>query len=32
VKAGGKVLWDKRRRDDDRFPEPAEILQQLAAK
>jgi hypothetical protein len=23
------VLWDKRRRDDDRFPEHAEILTQL---
>jgi hypothetical protein len=32
VKADGKVLWDKRRRDDDRFPEHAEILQQLTAK
>jgi hypothetical protein len=29
VKAGGKVLWDKRRRDDDRFPEHREILAQL---
>lgn len=29
VKADGKVLWDKRRRDDDRFPEPREILTQL---
>jgi hypothetical protein len=30
VKADGKVLWDKRRRADDRFPDAAEILSQLA--
>jgi hypothetical protein len=32
VKADGKVLWDKRRRPDDAFPEHAEILKQLPAK
>jgi hypothetical protein len=31
VKAGGRTLWDKRKRADDRFPEAAEILQQLRA-
>jgi predicted Rdx family selenoprotein len=30
VKADGRVLWDKRRRDDERFPEDGEILSQLA--
>ncbi len=25
----GKVLWDKRHRDDDRFPADREILAQL---
>lgn len=30
VKADGKTLWDKRRRDDDRFPDDREILSQLA--
>jgi predicted Rdx family selenoprotein len=30
VKADGRLLWDKRNRDDDRFPDDAEILQQLA--
>jgi predicted Rdx family selenoprotein len=29
VKRDGKVLWDKRKRDDDRFPEDREILDQL---
>lgn len=29
VKLDGKVLWDKRRRDDERFPADAEILAQL---
>lgn len=31
VKLGGQVLWDKRRRADDRFPEPKEILTQMPA-
>jgi len=31
VKADGKVLWDKRKRSDDRFPEHAEILTQLGS-
>lgn len=31
VTADGVRLWDKRRRSDDRFPEPAEILKQLPA-
>ena len=29
VKADGKLLWDKRRRDGDEFPEPKQILDQL---
>ena len=29
VKRDGKVLWDKRKRDDDRFPDDREILDQL---
>jgi len=29
VKADSKTLWDKRRRDDDRFPDEREILSQL---
>jgi len=32
VKADGKLLWDKRNRNDDRFPEPQEILSQLPAR
>ena len=32
VKADGKLLWDKKRRDDDRFPEAHEILSQLPAR
>lgn len=32
VKADGKLLWDKRKREDDRFPEPEEILSQIAAR
>jgi predicted Rdx family selenoprotein len=30
VKLDGVVLWDKRRRDDSRFPEANEILSQLS--
>jgi hypothetical protein len=30
VKVDGRVLWDKRKRSDDRFPEHREILQHLA--
>lgn len=26
---GGKVLWDKRARDDDAFPDPADVIAQL---
>ena len=29
VKADGKLLWDKQRRDGDEFPEHAQILAQL---
>jgi len=29
VKADGKLLWDKRSRDDERFPDDREILAQL---
>jgi hypothetical protein len=29
VKADGRVLWDKRKRADDAFPEHAAILRQL---
>jgi selT/selW/selH-like putative selenoprotein len=29
VTVDGKQLWDKKRRSDDRFPEPREILGQL---
>lgn len=29
VKADGKLLWDKRKRNDDAFPEDREILNQL---
>jgi hypothetical protein len=29
VKADGAVLWDKKLRDDDRFPQHDEILRQL---
>lgn len=29
VKLDGKVLWHKREREDDRFPEDREILQQI---
>lgn len=29
VKADGKLLWDKKRRADDAFPEPKQILDLL---
>ncbi|MFY9341264.1 MAG: Rdx family protein [Planctomycetota bacterium] len=29
VKADGKLLWDKRKRSDDAFPEHRDILSQL---
>ncbi len=29
VKADGLVVWDKRKRDDDRFPADREVLAQL---
>ena len=29
VKADGALLWDKKRRDGDRFPQHDEILRQL---
>jgi selT/selW/selH-like putative selenoprotein len=32
VKVDGELLWDKRRRDDDRFPEHQEILSQLTGR
>lgn len=32
VTVDGNLLWDKKRRNGDRFPEPAEILSQLTAK
>lgn len=32
VKAGPRLLWDKRGRDGDRFPEPREILSQLGGR
>jgi hypothetical protein len=31
VKLGDRVLWDKRKRSDDRFPTDQEVLRQLAA-
>jgi predicted Rdx family selenoprotein len=31
VKFGDRLLWDKRGRDGDRFPEPDRILAQLPA-
>jgi predicted Rdx family selenoprotein len=31
VKLDGKLLWDKRGRDGDRFPDAKEILAQLPA-
>lgn len=32
VNADGKLLWDKRRRDDGAFPEHDHILRELAAR
>jgi predicted Rdx family selenoprotein len=32
VTVDGKLLWDKKRRDDDRFPDPDEILRLLPAR
>lgn len=32
VTVDGELLWDKRRRDDGRFPEAKEILSQLVAR
>ena len=29
VKADGALLWDKKRRDGDRFPQHDEVLRQL---
>jgi predicted Rdx family selenoprotein len=31
VTVDGTVVWDKKRRDGDRFPAPDEILRQLPA-
>jgi hypothetical protein len=32
VTVDGKVVWDKRRKNDDEFPEDADILRLLASK
>ncbi|MCA8964354.1 MAG: hypothetical protein H6838_14320 [Planctomycetes bacterium] len=32
VTADGKLLWDKRHRDDNEFPTHAQILDQFAAR
>jgi predicted Rdx family selenoprotein len=32
VKADGVLLWDKKQRKDERFPEAQEILSQLSAR
>jgi hypothetical protein len=32
VTVDGAVVWDKRRRNDDEFPEDTDILRVLAAK